>query len=171
MNKQERKFAEIYNDLYPLVFTTLYSKTGNRDDAIDITQEIFMSCYKHLDTIENHRKWLNGAIRYNLSDYYKKKKENVDIDDILHDASITFVNGFRDTRIIMQEAFDADENFETETDRILFDLIAIKRFTYEEAGEQLGMTKRQVRYYYGKIVDRMLDYLAKKGIKNVEELL
>lgn len=36
---------------------------------------------------------------------------------------------------------------------------------------QLGMSKRQVRYRYGLIVERILAYLQKQGIKSLEDLL
>ena len=94
-----------------------------------------------------------------------------DVEDVLDDAAMTFVNGFRDVRIIIKDAIESMENFGGERDRALFDLVAVNGFTYEEAGAQLGMSVRQARYRYGLAVERILDFLAKKGIKNLEDLL
>lgn len=168
---KNRKFAESYNDLYPVVFGAVYSKVGNAEDAQDICQELFVRFYEKLETIENHRKWLYGALRLEVMNYYRKRKPDADIDGVFADVGLTFVNGFRDARIIISEALEYDENFEDERERALFDLIAVQNYSYEEAGVQLGWSKRQVRYRYGLIVDRIIAYLQTKGIKSLEDLL
>jgi RNA polymerase sigma-70 factor, ECF subfamily len=172
MFARNREFAEAYNNLYPVVFSTLYSKLGNVDDAEDLCQELFIKLYDKLDEIENKRKWLYGAMRIEVMAFFRKKKPGaVDIDDVFDDASLTFVNGFRDTRIMIQDAIEDMDNFKDETDRALFDLVAVKNFSYEEAGSQLGFSRRQVRYRYGLIVERLIDYFRKRGINGLEDLL
>jgi RNA polymerase sigma-70 factor (ECF subfamily) len=169
---RNRAFAEAYADYYPLVFGAVHSRVGNIEDAEDICQELFIAMYNKLETIENPRKWLYGALKLEVMAYYRKKKPGaVDIDEVFDDVGLTFVNGFRDTRIMIQDAIESMDNFRDETDRILFDLIAVQNYTYEEAGAQVGLAKRQVRYRYGLIVDRMIDYFRKKGINSLEELL
>jgi RNA polymerase sigma-70 factor, ECF subfamily len=172
MFAKNRDFAEAYNNLYPVVFSTLYSKLGNVDDAEDLCQELFIKLYDKLDEIENKRKWLYGAMRLEVMAFFRKKKPGaVDIDDVFDDASLTFVNGFRDTRIMIQDAIEDMDTFKDETDRALFDLVAVKNFSYEEAGSQIGLSRRQVRYRYGLIVDRLVDYFRKRGINGLEDLL
>ncbi|HNV46328.1 MAG TPA: sigma-70 family RNA polymerase sigma factor [Spirochaetota bacterium] len=169
---KNREFAEAYNDLYPVVFGAVYSKVGNPEDAQDICQELFVKLYEKLETIENRRKWLYGALRLEVMAYYRKKKpDGVDIDEVFADVGLTFVNGFRDARIVISGAIEHDENFEDERERALFDLVAVQNYSYEQAGMQLGMSKRQVRYRYGLIVERILAYLQKQGIKSLEDLL
>ncbi len=169
---RNREFAEAYSDYYPVVFNAVYCKVSNLDDAEDICQELFIKFYDKLDTIENHRRWLYGALKLEVMTFYRRKKHvNVDIDEVFNDVGLTFVNGFRDTRILINEAIEDMNNFKDDADRVLFDLVAIQNYTYEEAGVQLGMTTRQVRYRYGLIVDRLIDYLRKKGIGGLEDLL
>lgn len=170
--KINKEFAEAYNNYYPIVFSAVYTRVGNYDDAEDICQEVFLKLHKKIESVENIRKWLLGALRLEVLSFYKKKKPDaVDPDILFQDMSLTFVNGFRDIRIIIDETIDDMDNFKDSTDKALFDLVAIYNFTYEEAGAQLGFSKRQVRYKYGKIVERLLDSLNKKGIKNLEDLL
>ncbi len=169
---KNREFAEAYGDYYPLVFSIVYTKVGNIEDAEDICQEVFIKFYEKLETIENRRKWLYGALRLQIFSHFRKKSRgSVELDEVADDVGFSFVNGFRDVRIILEEAFDETANFNDERERVLFDLIAIRHFTYEEAGRQLGWNKRQVRYRYGEIVKRVLDYLRKKGIDKLEDLL
>ncbi len=169
---KNKEFAEAYNIYFPMVFCAVNAKVNNYDDAEDICQEIFIKFHEKYETIENKRKWLYGALRFEVMKHYKKKKADpVDIENMFQDAGLSFVNGFRDTRIIISDAIEEMNNFEDENDSALFDLIAINNFTYEEAGSQLGLSKRQTRYKYGKVVERLLDALNKKGIKNLEDLL
>ena len=169
---RNREFAEAYGDYYPVVFGAVYSKVNNLDDAEDICQELFIKFYDKLQTIENRRKWLYGALKLEVMAFYRRKKHgDVDIDEVFNDVGLTFVNGFRDTRILINEAIEDMNNFKDEADRVIFDLVAIQNYTYQETGAQLGMSTRQVRYRYGLIVDRLVDYLKKKGIGGLEDLL
>ncbi|MBN2159688.1 MAG: sigma-70 family RNA polymerase sigma factor [Spirochaetes bacterium] len=169
---KKREFAEAYNELYPVVFSTVCRKVGIIEDAEDICQELFIKLYNKMEEIENKRKWLYGALKLEVMAYFRKKKPGaLDIEDIFNDAGLAFVNGFRETRIIINDAIKDMDNFKDETDRVLFDLVGVKSFTYEEASAQLGLSKWQVRYRYGLIVERLCDYFRKKGINSLEDLL
>ncbi len=172
MHWKNKEFAEAYNIYFPIVFSAVYSKVGNFSDAEDICQEIFVSFYEKLETIESKRKWLFGALRLEVMKYYSRiKPEGGDAEKIFQDIGLSFVNGFRDIRIIINDTIGEMNNFHGEHEMALFDMIAIRNFTYEEAGTHLGLSKRQIRYKYGKIVDRLLNELRKKGINNLEDLL
>ena len=169
--KKKDRFSELHSEYYPLVSSVVYSKTGNTDDTFDICQEIFIKFFNSLDKIQDHRKWLYGTLRHTVYDYYRQKRgEDADIDDFNY-IGLSFVNGFRDARIIISEAFDSIENFGSEKDRTMFDLIAVHNYSYNEAAAELGLTKRKVEYRYRHIVEQIIDYLSKKGIKDIEELL
>lgn len=172
IEERTQDFIESYNDYYPLIFSIVFSKLDNVDEARDITQEVFTRFFEKYDTVRNSRKWLYGALRIVMIDYFKKKENrNVNVDDMLDDVSLSFVNGFRDTRIIIKEALDDMNNFEDEKSRILFELISIHNFTYGQAGRQLNLTERQVRYKYGIIQKRLIDYFSGRGILSLEDLL
>ena len=172
MSSQNRQFAEAYSDYFPVIFSVVYQKVGNLNDAEDLCQEIFIHFYNKMNEIKDRRKWLFGTMKYVLLNYYRKKKgDDVDIDEVFDDVKMSFVNGFRDARILIEEALENSINFKDEKERILFDLIAIRNFTYEEAGGQLGMNRLQARYRYGTIINRIVEYFRKKGINSLEDLL
>jgi RNA polymerase sigma-70 factor, ECF subfamily len=165
------RFTELFDIYYPMVFSAVITKVDNPDDAEDICQEVFISMYNKLDEIEDVRKWLYGTLRYEVLGYYRKKNRNLSMDDVFDNVALTFVNGFRDTRILIDEVLEKESAGLDETERELLELISIYKYSYEEAGKLTGLTKRQVRYRYGLIVDRVLDSLSKQGIKSLEELL
>ncbi len=172
MKRKVDAFTEAHNLYYAPVYGAIYSKVGNAETAKDLCQEVFIRFYQKFDEVENPRKWLYGALRLVVLEYYRSRKsKEVNIDDVFNDVSLTFVNGFRDARIIIAEAMENDENFMDDTERALFDMIAVSNMSYPEAGRQLGLTVRQVEYRYGRVVERILDFLKRKGISNIEDLL
>jgi RNA polymerase sigma factor (sigma-70 family) len=167
--KKAEQFSSAYLEHYPVIYGSVLARIGNREDADDICQEIFMIFYDKFETIENARTWLFGTMKNILMNHYRKKNKTVNIDDDFDAIGHTFTNGARDTRILLQEAM---ENVEcTEEDRVILDLVATFDFTYARVAEMLGRTRRQVEYRYGTIVKRILDYLEHRGIKDIAELL
>lgn len=173
--KREKKFRELYNLYYTYVLNIIIRKTDTREDAEDICHEVFISFYNKFDEIENPKSWLYNAVKYVFSNYYRKKsniqKGDSNIDDVLNDSSLQFTNGFRDTRIILQEVINSDDVYEDEKERILFQLLAVNNFSKVQAAKQLGLTRSQVDYKYDKISKKIVDSLKKKGISEIDELL
>jgi RNA polymerase sigma factor (sigma-70 family) len=171
-DKNTRSFTDLYNEYYTVIFSAAYSKTRNTETAKDITQEVFTRFFAKMDEIENHRRWLLAALKYVMFEHFKKNSlSDVDITELNDDISLSFVNGFRDSRIIIEEALENMDNFGDETGKVAFDMITMYHFTYKEAGAQLGLTERQVRYRYAHIVSNLVGYFKTKGIKGLEDLL
>lgn len=168
--KKRDEFSEAYTLYYPLILNTINSKIENYHEANDVCQEVFMAFYNKFDEIREHRKWLFGTLRNKLIDYYRKKSNDAsDVNDFFDDISLTFVNGFRDTRILIEEAIDSVVL--EEQDRLLFDYIAINNYSYTNVGKILGLSKRQIGYKYLAIVKKILSYLQSKGIHDIGDLL
>ena len=45
----------------------------NMEDAEDICHEIFVSYYRKFDEVRDARSWLFGAMKFCISNYYRKK--------------------------------------------------------------------------------------------------
>jgi RNA polymerase sigma factor (sigma-70 family) len=172
LNKRNSEFIEIYNDYYSLIFGSVCMRINSIDDAEDITQEIFIRFFNKMDEVDNPRKWLLGAMRMVLFEFYKKKRDDVlDIDEVFTDVSLTFINGMKEQRLIISDILEDDSTFGNNQNRLIFDLIAIQRYTMEAAAKELGLSRDQVKYRYGVINKNILILLRKKGITNLEDLL
>jgi RNA polymerase sigma factor (sigma-70 family) len=175
LSKKEREFRKSYSDYYSLVVNALYNRVKNIEDAEDICHEIFVSFYRKFDEIRDARSWLMGAMKYSISNYYRRREGSdsscLDIDRVEDDISLSFENGAREIRIIINDAIENKENYTDERERILFDLIAINNYTYEQAARHLGMTRRQASYRYRQVSRRIIDLLRQKGISRIEDLL
>jgi RNA polymerase sigma factor (sigma-70 family) len=170
-DRKTEEFTNHYRKYSSLVMTSVYSKVENLHEAEEICQEVFIRYFENFDEVKDPRKWLYGTLRNVVLDYYKTKKRNdVDIEKLFDDISMSFVNGFKETRLIIEEALNnfLDMN---DTGRIIFELVAIYNYTYREAGKHLNLTYKQVRTRYYKTVDSLISYLKGKGIKSLEDLL
>jgi RNA polymerase sigma factor (sigma-70 family) len=167
---QRDEYTQIFTQYYHVVFNTIYTKVGSREDTEDLCQEVFIALYNNLDKIQNIRKWLFGTLRNIVLKYYRDRHpDEKNIDDVFYDVSLTFVNGFRDLRIIIRDSIiKAAEN---DIDNALIELIAFHNYSYSTTGRLLGLTKRQVQYRYSQIVNRVIQNLNEKGIRNIEDLL
>jgi RNA polymerase sigma factor (sigma-70 family) len=163
-------FIDVYERYYALIYSTAYTKLGDADDAMDAAQEVFIRYHGKMEEVREPRTWLYGTLRNVVFDMMKKKKPDL-TEGEMDDLGVTYINGFRDTRLMIQEALESDANFIDESDRALFELVASYDFTYREAGEQLGMSERQAKYRFGLAVRRLAEYFHERGIAKLEDLL
>ncbi len=167
---REERFTGIYAEYYPLVYNAVYSKVGNRHDADDICQEVFLITYEKLDNVYSVRNWLYSTLKNAVLRYYERNKRPVeDIEKVFDDIGLTYINGFKDIRIIITDAIEKLDFSEEE--RLILEYIAFYGYSYAETGKIMGLTKRQVGYKYVNIVDRILEKLKEQGIENIEDIL
>ncbi len=164
------KFTGVYMDYYPLIMGAAIKRAANRDEAEDICQEVFSILLEKINEVHDHKSWLMGTLKLvTLRHYQALNRDTADIEAHFDDANLGYVNGFRDTRIMIAEAMDAAEC--TPDDRTLLDLVAVRGFTYENAAKAVGLSRRQARYRYERIVERIIEKLRRKGVNDLRELL
>ncbi len=150
-------------------------KINSREDAEDICQEVFIRFYNNMDSVIDNRKWLYKAMTFEITNYYNRKanmkRNDVDIDSVVNEATLGITDKTTETRMIIEEAINNMENFKNEKEKVLFDLIAIHNYTYKKAAATIGMTKWQVQYTYSKLEKKILAYLKNKGIKELNDIL
>ncbi|MFC1712586.1 RNA polymerase sigma factor [Candidatus Poribacteria bacterium] len=75
-----RDFEDIVAENESKIFNTIYSFTGNYEDALDLTQEAFISAYRHIDKFRqesNIYTWLYRiAINLCKKHYNRKKRQD-----------------------------------------------------------------------------------------------
>jgi RNA polymerase sigma factor (sigma-70 family) len=173
MAAKRDKFSEAYFEYYSLVRSVVYARVRDLDDSEDITQEVFIRFYEKMDEVENPRRWLLGAVRNVVFEYYRRRHgDEVNVESLFNDVSLSFVNGLRETRLIIDDALSHMEGVLDVQDQVLFQLVAVHGYSYSEAAKHLGFTKRKVEYRYRRITASLLDYLKSvRGIMSFEELL
>jgi len=166
------RFVENYDSCYSIIFNSIYSKVNNFHDAEDICQEVFIRYYDNLDEVQNPRKWLFGCLRLVVFDYYKvKQKKDIDVDELFEDIGMGYVNGFRDSRIMIKDVVDDLCNESGDRDASLFELVAVYNYSFVQASKHLNLNYKQARYRYNVFAQKVVEKLRDKGINNIEDLL
>lgn len=71
--------AELYDELLPKVYGFLFTRTGKKEIAEDLCQDIFLKLVEKVESFD-HKKgrftvWFWQMVRHVLIDYYREKKE------------------------------------------------------------------------------------------------
>ena len=81
-------FGELYNKYFDSVARFVYQRTGTKDEALDITQQVFMQAMIALDKYESRgfpfSSWLYRIALNEINSRYRKTKNQrvINIDDI-----------------------------------------------------------------------------------------
>ncbi|HNX58523.1 MAG TPA: sigma-70 family RNA polymerase sigma factor [Spirochaetota bacterium] len=171
-SKSLLRFKDVYDNLYSLIFSSLYSKINSFDEAEDLTQELFVRLYNKFNEVNDPKAWLYGAMRIILLDYFKDKgRKEVDIEGILVDERMSVANEFREARIVIEEILSDSTAWISDTDRTIFELVAIHEYSFAEVSRHIGLSYRQVRYAFQTTARRLIDLLQMRGISKLEDLL
>ncbi len=173
--RDKKEFRKVYEEFYPFIFGILYYRLRNKEDAEDISQEVFVRFFKNFNKIENFRAWLVTAMNYEITNYYRKKGntsyDNIDPLNFETNSSYVYEDGCRETILIIRDAIHNMNNFSGGDEKTLFDLIAIQKYSLRQAARFLGLSKAQVEYKYRKALRRITDYLKEQGIYKAGDLL
>jgi len=74
-----RAAAELYDELLPKVYGFLFTRTGKKEIAEDLSQDIFVKLVEKVASFDEKRGrftvWFWQMVRHVLVDYYREKKE------------------------------------------------------------------------------------------------
>jgi len=81
-----KDFAALYDQCVRPIFNFIYYKTLHKETAEDLTAETFLKAFKKFDTFDERKgkfsTWLYQIARNTVIDFYKLKKNYLNIDDI-----------------------------------------------------------------------------------------
>ena len=172
--KKRENFITAYKKYYPIVFQRSLKTVGIKEDVEDICHEVFIELFNKFNEINEPLKWLMIVTRNKIALHYRKKsgRPEESIDSLnFEEKSISITDTAKELRLLLSQEIENSKNYVDETDRILFELIAIFKYPYKEVAMQVGLSRRQVVYRYKKIINRMLNNLRSKGITEIKDLL
>lgn len=71
-----RAVSDWYNQYRPRIMAFIAKKVSSDKDQEELTQEVFMSCLKHLPLFRGQSSiftWMCGVARHEVADYYRKR--------------------------------------------------------------------------------------------------
>lgn len=82
---KSENFGQIYNLLFDKVFRFIFFRVGHKETAEDIAEEVFIKAFSGIGGLaspEAFEGWLFKIARNMVIDYYREKKQLVDIQDL-----------------------------------------------------------------------------------------
>ena len=157
-NKDEEAFQKLYDDYVKLVFHIAYSYTRRREDAEDITIDVFNKIYHSIDSYEETGKlkeWISMIARNTANNYVTRdKNKNVISDDEI--VSTTKSDNSNHNEMIYLFNSFLDE----ETKQIMI-LKFIYNYSFKEIAKMTNKTIGQIQGLYYDGIDKL-----RRGIEN-----
>ena len=148
--KGEKKMDKIFDEYYYKIYYWAIKKTNNREDAEDLTNNVFVAIFEYfnenisIDKIDNliwkiaHNIWSAKAKKY------IKEKDNVSYDE---NYEVGREENTLD-KIIYREIIDNLDNVGlTEKEMLSFRLYYIEDLSIKEISEKINSSESNIKYY------------------------
>lgn len=163
MQKGDKAAAErIFNDFSPKVFRFFMIRTGQRETAEDLTQEVFLKLVDKVDTFDsnagNFAGWFWQIAKNTLIDYFRQKK-SVSLDpEMIEKKSLTEKHNITEksflAKIEVEEVLKIVGNFGEEEQEI-FSLRFLSEMSYKEISRLVNKSEGNLRVITHRIIKKI----------------
>ena len=132
------------------VYRTAYARVGNREDALDLTQEIFLAAYESLHTLRDFAKfkaWLTGIVLNRCRSWRRSQTRQVETVPIADKDSGVLEGVSTDAlrqQQLCQELWE-EVNALSNVNREVITMHYYSGYSYHEIAEALGVPASTVR--------------------------
>lgn len=125
------------------IYNLALNFTGNRDDASDITQDIFMKIHTNISKVRDHQhfhSWILKLSKNYCIDYWRKNKKNifrVELDENISNGKKSpedIISLESDVQLLRRNLLHLDEEL-----RLVIIMRDIQNQSYEEISENLDL--------------------------------
>jgi len=172
LDGDENSFSKIVDIYLKQILNFSYKLVGNRKDAEDVTQEVFLKVWKNLnkfDLEKNFKTWIFAIARNTCIDFLRKKKEipfskfdNEEGDNVLEDSLV-------DKELKPDEVFIVTENkekIENALSKISFiqkEVIILRymnELSFNEISEILNIHLNTIKSHHNRALIKMKSILS-----------
>jgi len=170
-----RAASEIFDHWHPKIFAFFLRKTGDRQGAEDLAQDIFIKVLTRIETFEPKTgafsAWIWGISKNALIDHYREKKAirfsemkgpEEDEDEVdFPGKEVSYEDKIEVKRVLAAaESLDPDE-------KELFDLHHISGLSYSEISAIMGKSEAALRVYVHRLNLKLRKKLNEKIIPKI----
>ena len=167
----DARFAELVEKYLRRIYNFTFRYLGNREEAEDVTQEVFVRAWKgakKFDAARNFRVWL-FVIAKNASFDYLRKKKSIPFSDIDVDGEDSFIESIEDLDPFPDEIFARKEiaadveravSMLPSVDRSILVLRYIDQMTFEEVSEVLNIPMNTAKSRHRRALGKLRSILS-----------
>lgn len=139
-------FGKLYDAFIGKIYDFVYYKTLKKEIAEDIVSTIFMKAWKNIGQCEVSRfpAWLYAIARRSVIDYYRYRREYIDIDDCWDLSAEDDIAGQADNHLRLAEIKKAMRSLKSE-DRDIIIMRFWMDLTFKEIAERIGKKEGAVK--------------------------
>lgn len=170
MSIDATNFEQIYLDNYSYVYNYVFMRLLHRENAEDITSEVFVKAMSHFDSYDpsksSARTWLCNIARNTVTDYFRLKanQPHVDIEDIIEP-------GIEDEYDLMEDSVNRQLfsilRYLSDEERDFLGLRYNQEMSNEEIGKLLGIQPKAVSERYRRLLKKCHDIAITHKIEGV----
>lgn len=178
-NGEEKAFKELVENNQEMIINVCNSFVHNKDDAMDIAQEVFIKAYHSIDNFHGKSKvssWLYRiAVNKSLNFVRDKKRKNIfNSLDLLFENSTDISDNIEDKTENTQELFESEEMRATlkktidelpKKQKVALTLNKYEELSYKEIAEVMDISISET----GVLINRAKKQLQKKMIKKFKK--
>ncbi|MFA5736831.1 MAG: sigma-70 family RNA polymerase sigma factor [Candidatus Paceibacterota bacterium] len=172
-NGDSHAFAKVYEQYFTPIYRFIFFKVGNREEAEDLTQMVFLKALKSLDGFHFRDKpfssWLYRIANNIVIDFFRKKKSLPMLDNDPDDWQIEFIDQ------ALNPAEEAEEmelahlarqaiTKMKEPDRQILVMHYIEGLSYRDIAEIIDKNEAAVRQISSRSIQTLKSFFKDKGL-------
>lgn len=164
-NGDKNAFEEVYSAYYTPIFRYLLSRIRNKDEAIDIAQDVFLKVLNFLPNYkENHtspKAFFFRVAKNTLIDHVRKKKEIVSDEIVIESLSEQPFKDKEIENIQTKEIIEQIRKHLNEEQQQIITLIYTNDLSYKEISEILNKKEDNIRQIHSRAIKKLRDLYTK----------
>ena len=151
------------------LFQYVVRHTDSKEDAEDIVQEVFLSCYKYRDKFDETKcgehAWLYILAKNRLKNYYRDKRPVVSLDEQAAEpeVEVDFAKQVVQTMACRELTAKALQQLEPRAQKIIV-LRFFQGKGHDEIAQLMGLTTGNVRVIQSRALKIMEEFLKNKNV-------
>ncbi|PIR47682.1 hypothetical protein COV06_02245 [Candidatus Uhrbacteria bacterium CG10_big_fil_rev_8_21_14_0_10_50_16] len=139
-------YAELYDAYLQRIYRFIYFKVGSKQDAEELTAEVFLGAWTYLcqEAVSNINALLYKMARNKLADFYRTKKEDVDLIAAVNIDDGTDTEADADVSAAHREVVAALKRLHSEYAQIV-SMRYLDQLEIAEIAQALGKTRNNIR--------------------------
>lgn len=160
LDKRENteNFSQLYDKYVKKIFNFIYYKTHHKETAEDLTSETFIKALTKISGFNESKgafsTWLYQIARNTVIDFYRTKKNNLNIDDIWDLANEEDIVRDLDTKQKLTEVKKYLKILKSEQREILI-LRVWEGMSYREISEAVGKSEASCKMAFSRTIQKL----------------
>lgn len=157
-------FGSIYRKYWYPMYRVVYRKTGRREIAEEIVQDIFTRLWRERKTlfVTDLNRYLFSAVRYETIDYYRSRILLDDFDEQLEDLNLREDTTTEETILFNDLLETIDKGLEDlpEKSKEIFRLSRFQHWPVSKIAAHFKLSEKAVEYHLSKALRYLRVYLS-----------